>query len=102
MAWCPFPDSESAESSVNSLLDEGLAACANILPGMRSIFVWQGQREKAEEVGVLLDPKLTNSALLQPLVSRLEQLHPYDEPAIMAWHCDHFSAATAQWLGGLT
>ncbi|MFM5931313.1 MAG: divalent-cation tolerance protein CutA [Novosphingobium sp.] len=98
LVWCPFPDSESADSSVNSVLDEKLAACANVMPGMRSAFVWMGKREEANEVGVLFK---TDAALLESLVSRLEQLHPYEEPAILGWRCDHAAPATAHWLGAL-
>lgn len=99
LAWCPFPDFESAETCVTILLEEGLVACANLLPGMRSHYVWQGTKEVTEEVGVLLK---TNSTQLESLVSRLEQVHPYDEPAILGWHCDRAAPATAQWLGALS
>lgn len=98
LAWCPFPDPESARHSINTVLDERLAACANILPGVESHFVWQGEREKAEEVGVLFK---TDLALLEALSARVCALHPYDEPAFMGWACDHAAPATAAWLGAL-
>lgn len=98
LAWCPFPDTESAEASVNTVLDEGLAACANIMVGMQSRFVWNGNREESVEVGVLFK---TDLALLEALSTRVCQLHPYDQPAFVGWRCDHASPATAQWLGAL-
>lgn len=98
MAWCPFPDIESAEASINTVLDEGLAACANILSGLQTRYVWQGKKEEAEEVGVLFK---TDLALIEALSHRVCQLHPYDQPAFMGWGCDHASPATAQWLGAL-
>lgn len=98
LAWCPFPDIESAQASINTVLDEGLAACANILPGLRTHFVWQGKKEEAEEVGVLFK---TDMALIEALSARVCQLHPYDQPAFLGWRCDHASLATALWLGAL-
>jgi periplasmic divalent cation tolerance protein len=99
LIWCPFPDSASAEAAADALLDEGLIACANLLPGMRSRFLWQGQRGAAEEVGALLK---TNAALLRAAIARLASLHPYDEPAILGWLCDAAAPATAAWLAALT
>lgn len=95
LGWCPFPDQAVAETVANALLDEGLIACANILPGMRSHYVWNGERGVADEAGVLF--KL-NDTLLDRFMARLEQLHPYDEPAILAWRCDAASPGTIRWL----
>lgn len=53
LAMCPFPDTESAQGSINTVLDESLAARANIVCAMQSCFVWNGSREEAERVGVL-------------------------------------------------
>jgi periplasmic divalent cation tolerance protein len=99
LIWCPFPDSASAEAVADRLLDEGLIACANLLPGLRSRYVWQGQRGEAEEVGALLK---TNAALLSAAIARLASLHPYDEPAILGWLCDAAAPATTAWLAALT
>jgi periplasmic divalent cation tolerance protein len=98
LIWCPFPDSASAEAAADTLLDEGLIACANLLPGLRSRFVWRGTRGAAEETGALLK---TNAALLPAAIARLASLHPYDEPAILGWHCDAAAPATAAWLAAL-
>lgn len=98
LIWCPFPDRDSALKIANSLLDDRLIVCANILPDMISIFVWDGKRDRAEETGVLLK---TNSLLLEKAIARLEQLHPYDTPAIAGWRCDGCSPATAVWLAGM-
>jgi len=98
LAWCPFPDEDSAASAAEALLGEGLIACANILPQMRSLYVWRGAREAATETGVLFK---TDLALLDKLVARIPALHPYDEPAILGWACDRAAPATARWLGEL-
>jgi periplasmic divalent cation tolerance protein len=98
MIWCPFPDDDSALAAANSLLDERLVACANMLPRMRSLFEWQGRREEALETGVILK---TDAALLGKAIARLSELHPYAEPAILGWRCDETNAATRAWLGAL-
>lgn len=98
LVWCPFPDADTAAEAARTLLDEGLIACANILPPMRSLYVWRGENCDENEVGMLLK---TNVARLARVTARLAELHPYDEPAILGWHCDTAAAATAAWLGAL-
>ena len=98
MVWCPFPDKTTARVVADALLDEGLAACANLMPGMTSVFVWNGVKEASEESGALFK---TNAALLPRLIERLAALHPYEEPAILGWTCDAASAGTRAWLGAI-
>ena len=95
LIWCPFADVASAEDVAATLLDEGLVACVNILPAVRSLYRWQGERASADEVGALFK---TTAAALDRAVRRIEALHPYEAPAIAAWHCDAVGAATLGWL----
>lgn len=95
LIWCPFADLPSAEAAAAILLDERLVACANILPPMRVLYRWNGERGQGEEVGALFK---TVSALLDAAVLRLEAIHPYDVPAITAWRCDAAAPATLGWL----
>jgi periplasmic divalent cation tolerance protein len=98
LIWSPFPDAASATRIAETLLDEGLIACANLLPAMRSLFRWQGSRETSEEAGALFK---TNSAALSAAIARIEALHPYDTPAVLGWVCDAATPATQEWLGAL-
>ncbi|MDJ0641573.1 MAG: divalent-cation tolerance protein CutA [Erythrobacter sp.] len=98
VAWCPFPQRQSARDIADVLLDEGLIACANIVGDIEAIFEWAGERGTANEVAVLFK---TNSELLERMVQRLGQLHPYDTPAIVAWRCDVAHPATLDWLGAI-
>jgi periplasmic divalent cation tolerance protein len=43
----------------------------------------------------------TNAAVLDRAITRLTELHPYDEPAILGWRCDAAAPGTAAWLGAL-
>ncbi|SFG23132.1 divalent cation tolerance protein [Novosphingobium sp. CF614] len=95
LIWCPFPDEDAALAAIHVLLDERLIACGNVLPAMTSIFVWNGVKDTAREVGVLLK---TGTGLLQTAIRRLTELHPYQDPAVLGWHCDAAAPATLAWL----
>ena len=62
-------------------VEEGLCACANLLPGMTSVYRWQGVIETAAECVALFK---TTTVAAGALRDRLLTLHPYDEPAIIA------------------
>jgi len=98
LVWCPFPDEDSALAAVNALLDEGLAACGNLLPGMTSVFVWNGEKDTAHEFGLLVK---TNASLLDAAVRRLAELHPYEAPAVLGWRCDAAAPETIAWLASI-
>lgn len=95
LAWCPFPDTQSARAAAAALLDEQLIACANILGPVESHFMWEGARASGSEVGVLF--KTTSDCLAQ-VVNRLGTLHPYDTPAVLGWRCDAAHPASLVWL----
>jgi periplasmic divalent cation tolerance protein len=96
LIWSPFENEEAAATAASQLLDEGLIACANILPGVRSFYLWQGQRGEARECGALFK---TEAGLLDKAVARLAAIHPYETPAIAGWRADAPAPATAAWLG---
>jgi periplasmic divalent cation tolerance protein len=98
LIWCPFPDRESARRIAGQLLADGLIACANILPELESLFIWEGKADSAAEVGVLFK---TTSDRLEAAIARIGGLHPYAAPAIVGWCSDAAHPATLQWLGGL-
>jgi periplasmic divalent cation tolerance protein len=98
LIWCPFADEEAAATAAGQLLDEGLVSCANILPPMRSMYVWHGERGEAREAGVLFK---TDAALLDRATARLAEIHPYDTPAVLGWRADTAAPATKDWLHSL-
>jgi periplasmic divalent cation tolerance protein len=95
LIWCPFADEEQAERAADALLEAGLIACANILPGVRSIYRWQGERGEARECAVLFK---TSSARLEEAARHLAEIHPYDAPAIIGWKADTAGETTLGWL----
>ena len=98
LIWSTFADEAQAEAAAGALLDEGLIACANLLPAVRSLHVWNEARGEGREVGVLFK---THAKLLDRAVARLGELHPYEAPAIVGWRAEAAAPATAAWLGDL-
>ena len=95
LIWCPFADEASAVAAARQLLDERLVACANVLPPMRSLYTWQGERGEATEVAVLFK---TDASALDRATARLAEIHPYDTPAVLGWRADTAARPTAEWL----
>ena len=78
---CTCPDMACAERVAGVLVDERLAACVQLLPGVRSMYRWQGEVERAEEVLLLIK---TTRECLDALVARVRALHPYELPELLA------------------
>lgn len=76
-----MPDAASAESLARILVETRLAACVNCLPGVRSIYCWQGTIEHAEETTLLIK---TVQARYAELEAAIRKNHPYEIPEIIA------------------
>lgn len=76
-----MPNVEVAQKIARDLVDKQLAACVNILPGVHSIYRWQGAVEEANEVTVLIKTRRIRYALVE---AAIQQLHPYEVPEILA------------------
>lgn len=75
------PEGEVADGLARTLVEERLAACVNVLPGVRSVYRWQGAI--AEDREALLLVKLGREGLGR-LRERVLELHPYDVPEVVA------------------
>ncbi len=80
LVFSTFPDAEKAGEVARRLVEEKLAACANILPGLQSIYTWEGSVTEASEVLCLF--KVTRDGY-PALARRLAELHPYEVPEII-------------------
>lgn len=89
------PDADVAERLVTTAVEERLAACGNIVPGLTSIYRWEGAVERAGEVLILFK---TTAALLPRLSARVSELHPYDVPEVLAVPVAGGLETYLQWL----
>ncbi len=81
LVFCTCPDHDTALRIAKALVDQQLAACVNVVPGLTSVYRWQGQRETAQEVLLLIK---TRQAVYPELEAALLALHPYELPEIIA------------------
>jgi periplasmic divalent cation tolerance protein len=95
--YATFADAGEAERIARQLVEERLAACANILAPCRSIYRWNGAVETAEEIPALFK---TRADLAERLIARLAELHSYDVPAAVAWPIAAALPAYATWVQG--
>jgi len=94
-----FADEESARVVVRHLLEEHLIACANLLPGARSLYRWKGGIEESSEMIVLLK---TGSATAPACMTRLAEIHPYEVPEILQIHPEAVTGPYADWIAEVT
>ncbi|MTW22193.1 divalent-cation tolerance protein CutA [Allochromatium palmeri] len=78
---CTCPDQNTALRLAEALVEERLAACASLVPGLTSVYRWDGRIQHDSEVLLLIK---SVEACVEPLTERLRQLHPYDVPEIIA------------------
>lgn len=96
---CTCPDAETADRIATALVDERLAACVNVLPGLRSVYRWQGKAESAEEILLLIK---TAQDRLKRVSARIAELHPYELPEVIAVEAAGGSAAYLDWIAAQT
>lgn len=96
LVYTTFPSRDGAEEVARALVEARLVACANILPGMVSIYRWAGQVERADEVVMILK---TTSARAPDVVEAVRARHPYEVPAILVLPVEGGLAAYLSWIG---
>lgn len=81
LAFTTFANEADAARVARTLVEERLVACANLLPGARSLYRWEGAVQDEREVVVLMK---TRKQDWTALLSRLHELHPYETPELIA------------------
>lgn len=97
--WVTCANTDEAEKLAGALVEERLAACANVLPGVTSIYRWQGAVQRDAEVGLLLK---TRGELFDRVAARIRDLHGYEVPCVVAWPIEDVSEPYAQWVRAQT
>jgi periplasmic divalent cation tolerance protein len=93
--YATFADAAEAERIARALVEEQLAACANIIGPCTSIYRWQGAVEQAGEVVALFK---TRADAADRLIERLGELHSYDVPAAVVWPIARAGESYREWV----
>ena len=93
--YTTFPSVVEAEKAGNILVDARLAACVNILPGMTSIYRWQGAVERAEEAVMIIK---TRASLAEAVREAVKEMHSYTTPAVLYLPLEGGDPAYVDWL----
>lgn len=85
-----------AERLARVALESRLAACANILPGVRSLYWWRGKVERADEVVLVLK---TTGEFVDALTEALTRAHSYECPCVVALPIESGNPDFLRWIG---
>jgi periplasmic divalent cation tolerance protein len=88
-----------ADSLLERLLAERLVGCGNLIPGVRSKYIWEGKIESDEEILMLME---TTDGNADAAVARLRELHSYDVPKILTLKPADCDASYLAWLREVT
>ncbi|MHB1950943.1 MAG: divalent-cation tolerance protein CutA [Acidiferrobacteraceae bacterium] len=89
------PDRESADTIARTLITERVATCVNIVPGIASCYRWRGEVQSSTELLLLIKAP---SAHYDQIEQRLQTLHPYELPEIIAVPIANGLPAYLSWL----
>ena len=96
LVYVTCPSEETAHEIGRAMVEKQHAACANIIPGMKSIYRWQGQIESANETILILKTVKHNWSALFDAV---KAMHPYDVPCIVALPVEGGHKPYLEWIG---
>ena len=93
--YAVFANAEEAERIGRAVVEARLAACANILGPVRSIYRWDGKIDRADEVAAIFK---TSDEQADALMTRIAGLHSYAVPCVVVWPIDKVLQSYAHWL----
>ncbi|MDD3182691.1 MAG: divalent-cation tolerance protein CutA [Alphaproteobacteria bacterium] len=93
--YVTVPEIELAKTIARCVVEEGFAACANVIPHVTSYYIWQGSLEEANEVIIVLK---TTHHMFEKLEARIRGLHPNKCPCIVAANLAEGAADFVNWI----
>ena len=93
--YAVFADENEANLIGQTVVDERLAACVNVLGPISSIYRWKGKVETADEVAAFFK---TDASRADELISRIASLHSYDIPCVASLSIDKILKPYADWV----
>lgn len=95
LVYATFPAGDMAAEVGLHLVESGLAACVNVIPGMTSIYRWEGQVHQDAEVVAIIK---TRAAQAQAVMDAVRARHSYDNPALMVISLEGGSTPFLAWI----
>jgi periplasmic divalent cation tolerance protein len=95
LVYTTFPDEATALAIGEALVTQKLAACVNVLPGMRSVYAWKGAVERGQEVIGLVK---TREGLAEAVRAALKERHPYETPIVLVLPVSGSDSDTFDWI----
>ena len=95
IVYSTFPSVTAAEAIGERLVEQKLAACVNILPGMTSIYRWEGKIARDSEAVMIIK---TRASLTDAVIAAVTAEHPYTNPALLVLPVDGGAGAYLAWL----
>src|SRR4051794_15756390 len=95
LAFCTFPDAETARRVARELIELRLAACGNVVPQIHSVYRWEGKVESADEALAIFKLPATGYTEFE---RKLRSLHPYDVPEIISARIDRALPEYQRWI----
>jgi periplasmic divalent cation tolerance protein len=99
LIYSTYASLAEAELIGEALIDRGLAACVNIFPGMTSIYVWEGKRQRESETAMLIK---TRQAAAAKVIAEVRALHSYSNPAVVVLPIIDGSSDFLNWIAAQT
>lgn len=93
--YTTYPSAVEAEKAGRALIERSLAACVNILPGMISLYRWEGAIERGEEAVMIIK---TRASLAEEVREAVKEMHPYTTPAILVIPLESVDSSYLTWL----
>ena len=94
---CTCPDEEVALRVATAVIERKLAACVNRVPGIESIYHWEGKVERDREELLVIK---TTRAVYADLEACIREVHPYDVPEVIALPIEAGSSDYLEWIAG--
>jgi len=99
LVMCTFPSAAEARQIGTQLIELQAAACVNLVPAVESIYRWDEEVKDTTEVLALIKTTANNFPELQ---ARIDALHPYDVPEVIAVPIERGAPAYLSWISAVT
>ncbi|HPA73742.1 MAG TPA: divalent-cation tolerance protein CutA [Spirochaetota bacterium] len=97
--FCTVPDQETADKIADALVVPGLAACVNIVPGLKSVYTWKGAVCRDSELLCVIKSR---ASLFGKIEAAVRAIHPYEVPEIIALPIVAGHAPYVNWIDEVT